>query len=208
MSYAERREVWERCWAQSGVIPPYFAPGELQNLAELRGYLFQKYLSDIREVSEFGCGLGHNLLALAAQGKRLRGFDWSVNAVRFVRTLGFEAEWFDMLEPSYIKIRGAAITVHALEQIGADWGPFLEFLVSNKPLLCLHIEPIEELYDPNDPHDAACLAYHCSRGYLSGYLTRLREMEKRGEAELIDVRKSPFGGMNHDAYSVIVWKPL
>jgi hypothetical protein len=208
MDYKARRETWERCWAQHSV-PPYFTSTlELQLFRRLRGELFDKYLHSVAEISEFGCGTGHNLAPLLGSGVRLRGFDWSQSAVGRCRRLGIEAEVFDMLRPNReVKLSGAVLTVHALEQLGADWGPFLDFLVANKPLLCLHIEPIEELYDEHDPHDAACLEYHRSRGYLTGYLTRLREMEALGAARLIEVRKSPFGGTNHDAYSVIVWRP-
>lgn len=208
MDYAARRETWERCW-RGNATPPYFIGLEYHLLKKLRRELFDKYLQGISEVSEFGCGTGHNFAPLLGSGRRLRGFDWSEAAVNRARMLTVEAQVFDMLHPDYeVKLTGAAFTVHALEQLGADWQPFLDFLVAQKPLLCLHIEPIEELYDPRDDHDAACLEYHRRRGYLTGYLTRLREMEKRGEAELIEVRKSPFGGMNHDAYSVIVWRPM
>lgn len=208
MDYKARREVWESCWARHSV-PPYFTAMEYQSFRRLRKELFEKYLNGIAEVSEFGCGTGHNFAPLLGSGIRLRGFDWSANAVERCRHLGIAAEVFDMLRPNRdVKLAGVALTVHALEQLGADWEPFLDFLVENKPLLCLHIEPIEELYDSHDAHDAACLAYHRSRGYLTGYLTRLREMERIGEAQLIEVRKSPFGGMNHDAYSVIVWRPI
>lgn len=208
MNYAERRELWDRCWGGVSSLPEYFSDGELQQLIALRTELFDKYLGNIHEVSEFGCGLGHNLVSLLGTGRRLRAFDWSVEAVRRCAGLGLESYWFDMLTPTDIKVSGAVLTVHALEQLGADWQPFLSYLVSNHPQICIHIEPIEELYDESNQHDAACLAYHRKRGYLVGFLTKLREMARAGEAELIEVRKSPFGGMNHDAYSVVVWRPL
>ncbi len=210
MNYAERRETWERCWAaNTSGVPEYFHPLEYTQFVRLRGELFHKYLRHFGEISEFGCGVGHNLVPLMGQGKRLRGMDWAASATRAVADLGIEAQWFDMLKPDHkVKLAGAVFTVHALEQLGTDWGPFLDYLVEQEPRLCLHIEPIEELYDPADPHDAACLAYHRKRGYLSGFLTKLRDMENKGEADLLEVRKSSFGGMNHDAYSVIVWRPL
>lgn len=208
MNYAERRETWDRCWGAGPRVPEYFSPGELEKLTRLRDALFAKYLKEISEVSEFGCGTGHNLAPLVGAGKRLRGFDWSVNAVKIAGRF-LEAQVFDMLAPDLtVKVNGAVLTVHALEQLGGAWIPFLRFLCAQKPILCIHIEPIEELYDPHDEHDARCLIYHHKRGYLVGFLSALREMAKLGEAELIEVRKSPRWGMNHDAYSVIVWRPL
>lgn len=207
MNYASRHETWERCWSESGPVPVYFSEGELEKLAALRSELYEKYLCGITEVSEFGAGTGHNLVPLIGTGRRLRAFDWSMEAVKKCNAAGLEGGWFDMLHPRAVRISGAAITVHALEQLGRDWGAFLAYLCANKPLLCIHIEPIEELYD-DSPRDQERLAYHRARGYLSGFLTRLRDKVLYGSAEFIEVRKSSFGGKDHDAYSVIVWRPL
>jgi len=45
----------------------------------LRNHLFSKFFSQVAAVYEFGCGTGHNLLALADlfPNKRLYGFDWT-----------------------------------------------------------------------------------------------------------------------------------
>lgn len=202
-----RRELWERCWSESGEIPGYFSPGEYVKFCLLRHNLYLKYLQGVEEVSEFGCGTGHNLVPLSGMGGRIRGFDWAKSAVDFVRRLGIEAEEFDMFEPRDAVVKGAVITVHAMEQLGIDWNPFLSYLLRQPLQLVIHVEPIEELYD-DSPRDQSRLAYHQKRGYLSGYLTKLRELEKEKRIELIEVTKSPFGGKDHDAYSVIVWRPL
>lgn len=174
----------------------------------LRRELYEKYLGGITEVSEFGCGLGHNLVPLLGTGRRLRGFDWADSAVRNVRDLGIEAHVFDMLKPNLkIKVSGAVITVHALEQLGRRWDRFLLYLLEQMPKVCIHIEPIAELYDES-ARDQERLAYHRKRGYLSGFLPEIKKMEHHGMAEILEVRKSPFGGKDHDAYSVIVWRPL
>lgn len=174
----------------------------------LRRALYEKYLGGIVEVSEFGCGLGHNLVPLLGTGRRLRGFDWAESAVRNVRALGIEANVFDMLKPNpKVRVSGAVVTVHALEQLGRRWQKFLLFLIEQMPKICIHIEPIEELYDVSE-RDQTRLAYHRERGYLSGFLPEIQKMEKHRMAEILEVRKSPFGGKDHDAYSVIVWRPL
>lgn len=208
MNYAERREIWEKCWEGSKhqMVPTYFSPGEYAKLAALREELYAKYLDDVHEVSEFGCGLGHNLTPLQGTGRRLRGFDWADSAVRTVRSLGMEAELFDMFDPPKVKIRGAVLTVHALEQLGENWEMFLLFLLAQKPDICIHIEPIVELYDTSK-RDAERKAYHLKRGYLVGFLPEIQKMVRHHMAELLEVRKSAFGGADHDAYSVIVWRP-
>src|SRR5260221_12697048 len=123
---ATRKECWSAARAD---VLDYFAPGVLLQLAELRWELFLKYLGGITEVSEFGGGLGHNLLPLLNTGRRLRAFDWSRAAVRRCTEAGLEGAWFDMLDPDPdVKIGGAVLTVHAMEQLGEAWWPFLQFL--------------------------------------------------------------------------------
>ncbi len=201
-----RRELWERCWAESGGVPEYFGLGEYMEFCLLRQQLYLKYLQGVEEVNEFGCGTGHNLIPLIGTC-RVRGFDWANSAVAFVKSLGIEAEVFDMFAPRDIKIKGAVLTVHSMEQLGSNWKPFLDYLIAQKPQICIHIEPIEELYD-DSAREQERLSYHRRRGYLSGYLTELRSLERDGLVKLLEVRKSEFGGKDHDAYSVVVWRPL
>lgn len=205
----ERHALWERCWLEADYSPPrYFSSeDEYRRFVELRTDVFIKYLKDIDEVSEFGCGAGQNLIALSRDAKHLRAFDWSTLAVHHCRKRGLQAEVFDMFKPSAdVTLHGAVLTIHALEQLGTNWRAFLEFLLVRKPQICIHIEPIEELYDETDLHDFLSLAYHRKRGYLSGFLTGLRELEKWGGVELIEVQKSVFGNEYHDAYSIVVWR--
>lgn len=206
----ERHALWERCWSASlrAEMPDYFSGSEeYARFVQLRTELYTKHLDGIAELSEFGCGVGHNLSPLIASGKKLRGFDWSPAAVKRCKERGIEAEVFDMFNPSAdVTLHGAVLTIHALEQLGSNWRAFLEFLLVRKAQLCIHIEPIEELYDETALHDFLCLAYHRKRGYLSGFLTGLRELEKWGGVEIIEVRKSAFGNDHHDAYSVVIWR--
>jgi len=214
---AHRRDLWERCW-NANDTPAYFGdvlranghfwldPGaEQQYLANLRAELFEKYLPGIDTVHEFGCGSGQNLKALVGK-KQIVGYDWSKSATERVRSLGGRGVVFDMLAPHDVEINGAALTVHALEQLGDQWRPFFHFLAKKRPAVCIHIEPIEELYDPDDLLDHLALAYHRKRGYLSGYLTHLRALAAIGEIEILEQRRTYVGGLYHEAYSVIVWR--
>jgi len=147
-------------------------------------------------VSEFGCGSGQNLKGL--KGK-LHGYDWAESAVKRVRAMGIHAERFDMFNPSPIDLKGGVLTVHALEQLGDKFGPFLQFLMDKKPEICVHIEPIEELYEDN-LLDNLALSYHKKRGYLSGFLKALK-------GKTIEVERTYVGSLFHEAYSVVVWRP-
>lgn len=205
---AARHALWERCWSGSERAGYFSGYEEWNSFTQLRAELVAKYLRGVDEISEFGCGAGHNLAALASQDLKCRGFDWSTAAVESCRRRGIEAEVFDMFNPSAdVTLHGAVLTVHALEQLGANWRAFLEFLLARKPRICLHIEPVEELYDETDLQDFLMLAYHRKRGYLSGFLTQLRSLAKNAQLEILEARRSDVSGEYHNAYSIIVWRP-
>ena len=217
---AHRRELWDRCWSDTGT-PDYFsdimrlngefwlAPGaELAYLNELRADLAAKYLDGIDTVHEFGCGGGQNLKALQAMGKHVVGYDWSKAAAARIDAMGGRGVVYDMFYPQPVEIRGAALTVHALEQLGDRWLPFLSMLIAARPSVVIHVEPVEELYDPENLLDYLALAYHRKRGYLSGYLTHLRKLAGMGVIDLVEQRRNRVGSLYHEAYSVIVWRVI
>ena len=116
---------------------------------------------------------------------------------------------FDMCEPDYqleLSEDDAVFTIGALEQLGTRFEPFLKFLLEKGPSICINIETTYELYDQNYLFDYVAAKYLEKRGYLRGYLTRLRQLEEEGKIELLDVRKT-FGSPFHDGYSYIIWRP-
>lgn len=204
---AQRLSTWEKCW-KAYDVPYYFgqvirlnqklydAPGfELEFLGDLRAELYERYVED--ELHEFGCGAGHNLEPL--RGRKLKGYDWTESGCQHVRARGFEAERFDMFNPHKVGLKGAVLTVHALEQLGTDFKPFLDFLVAEKPDVCIHIEPIEEFYE-DTLLDHLALQYHRKRGYLSGFMNAI-------PGKILQAYRTYVGGLMHEAYSVVVWKP-
>lgn len=204
----------KRCY----VVPrnPRF---ELDFFRICRAYLFERFFRDTGAVYEFGCGSGFNLISLARQfpGKKLYGLDWSKSSNEMVNQfrerLGIDATGlhFDFFAPDKSLALGAeagVLTMCALEQVGPRHGPFLEFLLEKKPAICVNMEPLAELYDPRDPVDELAIRYHRKRGYLEGYLTRLRELESAGRIEIIDVRRFEFGSLYHECYSFAAWRPL
>ena len=184
----------------------------------LRTYLFRKYFSDAAAVYEFGCGTGLNLVELGQlfPEKKLYGLDWSkascdiISKIAQTKQLNMTGVLFDMCEPDYHLELGAddaVFTIGALEQLGTRFEPFLKFLLKKSPSVCINIETTYELYDQSSLFDYVAAKYLEKRGYLKGYLTRLRQLEEEGKIELLAVRKT-FGSPFHDGYSYIVWKPV
>ncbi len=204
--------------AQRYVLPrnPAF---ELAFFQVCRAFYFQKYLASMRSAYEFGCGTGFNMVALGQQmpGMKLHGLDWSPSACEMVKLIGkkhgldMSSMRFDFFKPDHrmkVDSGSAVITMCALEQVGARHGAFLDFLLEKKPAICLNMEPIEDLYDEKNLVDYLALRFHRMRGYLSGFLPRLKALEAEKRVRILEVQRMYFGSLYHEGYSFVVWRPL
>ncbi|MFH1137569.1 MAG: transketolase C-terminal domain-containing protein [Pseudomonadota bacterium] len=202
---------------QGNYILPANPDFETAFVTVLRNYLFRTFFEPFGEIHEFGCGPGHNLKAMAElfPDKKLVGLDWSESGCELVEHLAdrfgynLSAVRFDMFTPDSdypLGPQSAVFTTGAMEQLGTDFHAFLNFLLDKQPGICVHVETTYELYDRENLFDYLAAKYLEKRGYLRGYLTRLRELEKEGRIQMIDVRRT-FGSFFHDGYSFIVWKP-
>jgi len=187
----------------------------------LRRICFAYYLKNASKVIELGCGTGTSQLLLAEllPDAELIASDWAKPSQELIRIMSahlhraIKPVCFNMLtlegwDALSVDRGSCVLTVHALEQLGSHFETLLTKLLEAKPRFCLHLEPIIELYDENNPFDQIAIQYHKRRNYLSGWLTRLRELAKEGKAEIMDVRRLGFGGREHEAFSVIQWRAL
>jgi len=206
---------WMRDFVVS--ISPCF---EYRSLAVIQDWLFDQYLRETETIYEFGCGTGHNLFRMRAVNPHawLYGLDWSSPSQAILDSVqysGLDARMyginFNLFQPDTalsLQPGACAVTVASLEQTGSQFGPFLEYLLSQPISRCIHIEPIGELLEQNHLLDGLSLAYFRMRNYLSGYLGRLRELEKDGRIRIIRAQRSNIGSLFIDGYSVIVWEPV
>ena len=192
---------------------------ELAFFRVCRAFYYQKYFSNVRSVYEFGCGTGFNLVALGTQmpDRKLYGLDWSdsscemVNLIGQKRRLDIAGMRFDFFNPDRgmnLDPHSAVMTMCALEQVGPRHAAFLDFLLEKRPEICLNMEPIEDLYDETNLVDYLALRYHRKRGYLSGFLPRLKALEAERKVRIFEVRRMFFGSLYHEGYSFVVWRPL
>ncbi len=221
---------------RSCLIPRYFQPGrpirlqreyavpydgkfEVNFIRVLRRFLAAHYLADVSTVYEFGCGTGYHLIDLAEQfpTMTIHGLDWTAASQRILGQiashygLNLKTGRFDFFSPPdhlHLEPDSGVITLAALEQIGDRHGPFIDFLLRHKPKVCIHLECIHEVYDETNLPDYLALRYHRKRGYLSGYLTRLRSLERQGYLTINKVQRTFLGDTYHEAYTIIIWSPL
>lgn len=183
----------------------------------MQAWFSETFLGDVASVYEFGCGPGHNLVAFAQRRpeRSCTGLDWATASQRVLAkvsgALGLDiaGRQFDMLHPdtSFRLVPGAGVvTFGALEQLGTSFGPFLKYLRAANPAVCVHLEPVHELYDPASLFDFMAARYAERRGYLRGYLTELRALEQRGQVEILHVKKH-LGSLYHDGWVSLAWRP-
>lgn len=185
----------------------------------LRTWLISSFLEPYDPVYEFGCGTCETLLAIATAfpQKRVRGLDFTQSAAALASDLGsrlgkrIEGRVFDLVHPDYslaLERGSAVLTLVTIEQLASKFGAFLDYLLHWRPSICIHVEPIAELYAPDNEFDARALRFHRRRRYSEGFLHALQDLQKRGKLEFVHVKRCSFGSLFHEGYSIVIWRPL
>jgi SAM-dependent methyltransferase len=183
-----------------------------------RTWIFQRYFKEVENIYEFGCGPAYHLAYLAQlyPDKRIFGLDWATSSQEIIRHLAKHFKWniegrrFDFFKPDpnfFLEKNSGILTFGALEQVGENHGPFLKFLLKNRPSICVNVECLHELYDRNNLLSYLALQYHQKRNYLSGYLTKLQRLEQEKQVEIIKFHHHRFGNLFDDALSYVIWRP-
>ena len=191
---------------------------EYDYMTIFRKWLIENYFHPFKNVYEFGCGTGLNLVLLSETypEKDLYGSDFVSASVKLVSEIStqknkrIKARKFDMIHPDYdfrIEPNSIVFTFGAIEQLSSKFEDFIQYLLHFKPALCIHVEPTIELYDPNTLFDYLAMKFHRNRGYTEGLLTKIRELEEQGLAQLEKVKRLNFGSLFMEGYMYFVWKP-
>jgi len=176
----------------------------------------------VTELWEFGCGTGHHLMRIRnfLPDIRLVGLDWAESSQLILQEASIRLKDselvgrnFDYFKPDFaIKPENKEshtlfLTVASLEQIGKKHDQFLEYLLSVRPSVVLHIEPIEELLG-DSAEEYLSKKYFQTRNYLSGYLDALRDLEKKGKISIMSAERTGLGSYFIEGYSVVAWRPV
>ena len=192
---------------------------ELYFFEVFRDWVFSEYASDFDTVYEFGSGSGFNMIELSKKfpDKELVGFDWSESAAEILSEYGrrtglnIRGSRFDFFNPDLklnVPENALVMTFCAFEQIGTSFNPMIEFLLAKRPKLVIQMEPTLEFYNPSARFDQIAIKYHNSRGYLSGYHTRLCELAGEFRINYIRSKRLNFGSAYNECYSLHIWEPL
>jgi hypothetical protein len=191
---------------------------EVKMLSILQYWLFDKYFKQSSSIYEFGCGTGHNLLRVREvnQKAKLWGMDWApssqtlINGIANLIDPNLFSHNFDYYKPDLnfkLEENASVYTFASLEQTGDNYKHFINYLIENKPSLCVHIEPTSETLEEDNLLDYLSIKYFKKRNYLNGFINHLKELESQDLIKIIDVKRSFIGSYYIDGYSIIVWKP-
>jgi hypothetical protein len=184
-----------------------------------RLWLFQAHFAGKHHIFEFGCGSGQHMACLCKlfPGTICLGLDWARSSQEILSLMAEKTGWnvsgrqFDFFNPDRsleIPPESAVFTFGALEQTGQKYGDFLDMLIEKAPAVCINVEGLHELYDPDLLTDHIASKYHKRRGYLFNYLNRLKKEEASGRIKIIAVHHQRFGNIFDDPHSYVIWRPV
>ncbi len=183
-----------------------------------RMWLFKTYFSEVDNIYEFGCGTGYNLVEMAElyPDKNMTGFDFVPSVIELLEEIHIHKKknitgaFFDMVHPDFsvaIKPNSAIYTFGAIEQLGGQINKLFEFFLEKEPVICVHMEPVVELYDEDSLIDYLAKKFHRKRGYTEGLLPLIQKLQEEKKAEILKVKRLYLGNYNMEGYNLIVWKP-
>jgi len=244
----EREQVWLKGWEENlndfratkkkeAIVPKFLRPNKIirfngkyikpsnpffeRDFAKLiQLFVYQTFISpSIKNVYEFGCGSGFNLLSLGMIRKdiNLYGTDFVKSSVDLINEIGsayelnMAGEVFDMISPNYdydIKENSCVFTFGSIEQLAGKFEKFIDYLLVKKPNICFHIEPTVEFYDENTLLDYLAIKFHKQRGYTEGLVPHLKKLEEKKKVEINKLHRFNFGSQFMEGYNLVVWKPV
>jgi len=191
---------------------------ELNFVKVLRAWMFNEYFGEVSNIYEFGCGTGFNLVALSElyPDKTLFGSDFVSSSVELVNEIAGRKELslsgflFDMKnpDPAYrLRPNAGVFTFGALEQLAGSVDQFFNYLLSQSPEICIHVEPDEILYDSSNLYDYLALRFQTKRGYTGGLSRKLYSLEGQKKIRVIKSKRVAFGSLMMEGYNIFAWQP-
>jgi hypothetical protein len=198
-------------------IQPLSQDFDVDYIRLIVSWLYLRYFSETSEIHEFGCGTAQNLVpaALIYPGRPLFGYDWATASRLIIEDMAryhhfnIQGRVLDMFAPDVdvTLAQGAGVvTIGSLEQLGTDFNAFLDFLLAKRPGVVANVDCFNELYLQDHLPDQLAYRYDRKRGYLFGWIDRLREHAAAGRLEILDMKRT-YGNLFHDGHSYVVWRP-
>jgi len=192
---------------------------ELAYIEILRHFIIENYFAKVSSIYEFGAGTGFNLVHASRIKPEIElvGTDFVQPAVDLINEVGIRlginltSSIFDMMRPEDFELElpknSGVWTFGSLEQLGGQIVPIINYLIRNRPKICVHIEPMSELYDDVSLEDYLANWFQTKRGYTSGLIPLLKQYEDEGRITVNKIQRLGFGSLMMEGYNLVVWTP-
>ena len=182
-----------------------------------RNWIFKKYFNNVKNIYDYGTGTGCHLVLMSKifPRKKLVGLDWSKYSQKIIKLLNnkkklnikcYNFDFFNINNKIKIESNSGVLTYGALEQVGGNFKNFINYLIKNKPEICVHVECEDSFYNKNKYIDYLGYRYHMQRGYLTGFINFLKYLEKKKVIRILNIKRLYFGSYYQEVYNYIVWK--
>jgi SAM-dependent methyltransferase len=169
-------------------------------------------------VTELGCGLGKNLLALAHEGfSQLCGLDVSPAAVAATReqlaafgvaSVVEQADILDLGEHRQLVGGSTVFTNYVLEQFPRQLAPILRRLAELGPRQVIHIEPCPDRLPRRRAWERLPSSWHArAHHYQLALIDTLRRLEERGVLTVLEVTPLGFSPYLFHSPVLLRWEP-
>jgi hypothetical protein len=176
-----------------------------------------KFLKKMDALYEFGVGSCQNLIFFLENNKKINifGSDWSDSSIKILKLIKkkyqkrfISFKKINMFKKFSLNIvdNSCLFTYCSMEQLGKDFKNFLNSSIKLNFKFYIHIEPINEL-STKDKFGILSSKYIKKRNYLSGFLTYLKNIERKGIVKIL-YKDRIIGNSFFDCWSVIVWKKI
>jgi hypothetical protein len=181
--------------------------------------LFARHYPLDTPITEVGCGVGKNLLALASGGYRdLCGGDPAPSALAALLDVAVQfglrlpAFRCDLLAPDAVtaeRLRGRVVfTNHVLEQLPRHLSRAIETIARAEPLEVIHLEPAGDLLRPwASVTDLASWVHLRARDYQRGLIGHLTKLAASGRLRLLEVSPMRYGPQLWNPPTLVRWAP-
>lgn len=214
--YSKRKNLYFRLNGKFIKSSKFF---EFKMIDIYRSWYFSKYIKNVDNIYEFGAGSGHNLIRLSDifPKKKIYASDFSKNSVELLKNISnyknynwscFQFNMKNINKTITLKENSAIFTSGSIEQLSGKINNFLKFILKNKPRICIHIEPMPQLFNNNIIEDFLSVQALKKKKYSVNFLDEIKKLEKNNKIKILKLLKSPFGSQLIDGMNLLVWKIL
>lgn len=141
--------------------------------------------------------------------------DWSTStqtvcdSLREIDDVVINFRSLDMLNPPcehFWPENSIIYTINSFEQLGKHVNRIIDLIISSRPGLVIHFEPVNEVLEPENLYDSYSIEYSKKRGYLEGMLGCLITKQSKNILKIEDIKRTFIANALLENNTFLEWK--